>query len=192
MTDKYAVKSGELGRMLGNVALFASKDASRPILMEIEFTAAEDRLTCVATDSYALGREWIGLNDAVSETRVWRITAAEAVQVAKACATHKAARASMEPLVVIEVTDDDAVFTVGAQTLTFRLATGEFPNWHGLWPETVNAVETFKLMSFHLVRFGKVKADRKPALKLTFNGSDKPAVFSVGEFFDGIVLPVRV
>lgn len=50
------VPAKELGRVLHNAALFASRDETRPVLTCVSFTFGSDRLTVRATDSYMLGR----------------------------------------------------------------------------------------------------------------------------------------
>ena len=124
-TKTIAVGGDVLARALGQVALAASRDETRPVLTGVLFEGEGDELRIVATDSYRLAVRTLQVQGAEG-TRVL-VPARAVVEVARL--------AGGLDEVQIEIASAQIGFRLGDVIIKSRLIEGEFPAYGQLLPE---------------------------------------------------------
>jgi hypothetical protein len=150
------VPASELGRVLHNVGLFASKEQTRPVLccvrLRVEHDAGENeyRLTATATDSYKMAEESCAADDGHQGNRAENVRVlietgdilietgdgpfgAMVKALTKRTAVPLLARVSLEGQP--EGRARTLVVEYEGQTWRFPLLEGQFPNTAGLWSD---------------------------------------------------------
>ena len=112
------------------VARAASRDDMRPVLTGVLVSAAERKMTMVATDSYRLSVKETELESDVGGELEANIPARALRELARILASEKAES------VEISLLSNQAVFAAGRVVLTTRLIEGQFPNHGQLLPES--------------------------------------------------------
>jgi hypothetical protein len=200
--------AAELIRAVQNVALFASRDDTWPVICTVRLTAADGTLTADATDRYVLGQEMLDAEG----TAEMLVDAAGAVDAVKTLAkVLKASGAGRMPLAVppkITVTGegDYARFTLTGHvgpdaSASALLRHGEFPQTSRLWPadedgHAENCTGHAAFTAANLARLAKVTdGDGRPgylAVRFAFSTPLKPAVVRIGSAFRALVMPIKV
>lgn len=113
----------ELGRMLANATLAASKEESRPILTCVLLSYSDGRLTATATDSYWLLREALPVNgDGLAFVTL--LPAADLAPVVKAAKARTARLGNA----TITFDGDRMTFKVDTLQVSVTPYPGDFPN----------------------------------------------------------------
>lgn len=124
-TKTITVGGDLLAKALGQVALAASRDETRPVLTGVLFEGEGDELRIVATDSYRLAVRTIEVSGA-QDTRVL-VPARAVVEVARLAGGLDEVR--------IEIASAQVGFHLGDVVIQSRLIEGEFPAYRQLLPE---------------------------------------------------------
>ncbi len=112
------------------VARAASRDDMRPVLTGVLVSAAERKMTMVATDSYRLSVKETELDSDVGGELEANIPARALRELARILVSEGA------DSVEISLLQNQAVFSTGRVILTTRLIDGQFPNHSQLLPES--------------------------------------------------------
>lgn len=112
------------------VARAASRDDMRPVLTGVLVTAAGQKMTMVATDSYRLSVKETELESDVGGELEANIPARALRELARILASEGA------ETVEVSLLSNQAVFAAGRVVLTTRLIEGQFPNHSQLLPES--------------------------------------------------------
>jgi DNA polymerase-3 subunit beta len=156
--------TGALQETIGRVARAASRDEARPVLTGVLVTAEESELTMVATDSYRLAVKRTALESPVSEKLEANIPARALRELARLIEA-----APKEPLQVW-LTRNQAIFRLGATTLSSRLIDGQFPNYRQLLPESYDhEVKLPRTELLEVTRRVSQLAQRNAALRMSFS-----------------------
>lgn len=114
-----------VSRALGQVAVAASRDETRPVLTGVLLEGEGDTLRIVATDSYRLAVRELNV-PGVDGTKVL-VPARAVVEVARLASGQKEVR--------MEVSSAQVGFQLGDVAIQSRLIEGEFPAYRQLLPE---------------------------------------------------------
>ena len=195
------VYQDELGRILHNAALFASKDQTRPVFTMVKLRLRGSTLEAVGCTDYYAGADSTTLADDVTATvrdGEWLVLAIDLAPIVKACRTRKG---QTSPLVIL---------TFGADGLTVAMVTGSgesftvayapshmsFPPVDRLFPAVDAkpvALSEIRLDIANLSPFTKVRSDGDAdPLRFTFYGDSKAVLIHCGRTFRGLLMPVRV
>ncbi len=120
------VEATALADALRQVVPAASRDDARPILTGVLFTASDNGLRLVATDSYRLA-----VRDLPGETKL--LEAGQKVLVS-ARGLSEVARVLGDAEIEVVLAEREVVFRVGTTEVTTRLIEGDFPNYQQLIP----------------------------------------------------------
>ena len=123
-TKSISIPGEALASALGQVAIAASRDETRPVLTGVLFEAEGDELRIVATDSYRLAVRSLVV-PGVGDVRVL-IPARAVVEVGRLAAGESEVR--------IEIASAQASFHIGDVVIQSRLIEGEFPAYRQLLP----------------------------------------------------------
>jgi DNA polymerase III sliding clamp (beta) subunit (PCNA family) len=186
-----------LVRALTNALLFASKDATRPMLRTVKFEFDGAQLRTVATNSYVLVVEPVEYvapkegETALSpfEFLVDRDAAAGMLKTLKAA--HR-----LDPIALGVDTDSYRVTvrTLSTET-TYRTDDHTFPKWEQLMPRETDTVEVDEIAytAEYLALLGKVLTNSKRSVvRIQLFGKAKP---SLAKFVDGptvLIMPARL
>lgn len=200
----------DLGRVLHNASLFATRVKLRPVLRNVNLTISQQgnidapvsaRLTATATDSYILGEDHL---DAVTFSAVvrssYQLPSDDLAPVVK----ELSRRSSPPRECVVTFSDDRITFAVDAWSQTLKVFTdGDYPYTDTLWPE--GAPEPLPIISLQpdrLAKFAKVipvggkvrdpKHDR--GIRLSFRSPTHPVLIERMETdatFRALLMPVR-
>lgn len=200
--------STELTNGLAAVSVAMSKDSTVPTLEAVRIERTDDHTaTLLATDRYRVARvripaRWTGEGTGfqIASADVKRLIADGKARIAadRRLTTH-------DYLVTLEVGSDERL-SVSAQhpydgtetTFTTLVPPGDYPRVGNLFPDTLPQAEGMVALNpTFLADFAKVK-DIRPAtakyakgtpLVLHPNGA-KPVLFTVGDWFTGLLMPV--
>jgi DNA polymerase III sliding clamp (beta) subunit (PCNA family) len=194
METTHTVGAQELGRVLHNAALFASKDTYRPILCGIE-VSINGKIEATGTDSYRLGHdECPTLTGSGEATMVL-----EAKDVAAIAKELLKAHERFEVTVTTRPADSETTevtIAAGNRIWVLKSVYGTFPQWRMLIPAeyATGEVSTIGLNADMLASFAKVKSDASPkgTMRLRFLSPTKPVVVNIGTSFSGVQMPVRM
>lgn len=205
METSHKVGAQELGRVFHNAAIFASKEAHRPILCGVE-VSVNGKIEATATDSYRLGHDECPVLSGTGEATMV-LEAKELAAIAK-----ELLKAGAYAEATLNTTDDPANMTytrapsAEGTEVTLKLAgktwvlssiDGTFPRWRMLIPaeDATGEVSTIGLSAELLASFAKVKGDTgrnpKNTMRLRFQSALKPVVVNIGATFYGVIMPVR-
>lgn len=175
METSHTMRAQELGRVLHNAALFASKDDARPILNGVN-VSLNGKVEATATDSYVLGHDECPVESSTGETTV----------ILDSTAVMGIARELLKTWgdATVSTADDghgcDVTVKIVGKTWTLTAIDGEFPHYRQIIPD-VNAtgeVSTIGLNANTLARFVKVRSDASPkgTMRFRFFAPTKPVV----------------
>lgn len=200
--------STELTNGLAAVSVAMSKDATVPVLDAVRIERTDDNTaTLLATDRYRVARvripaRWTG------EGTGFQIAAADVKRLiadGKARIAADRRLTTRDYLVTLEVGSDERL-SVSAQhpydgtetTFTTLAAPGDYPRVGNLFPDTLPQAEGMVALNpAFLADFAKVK-DIRPATAKDAKGTPmvihtngaKPVLFTVGDWFTGLLMPV--
>ena len=114
---------------IGRVARAASRDETRPHLTGVLVSAQDRELRMVATDSYRLSVKETTLDEPLDGSLEANVPARALQELGRIAA------AGADERITVAALDNQAIFGVGAVTLSSRLVEGRFPNYKQLLPE---------------------------------------------------------
>jgi DNA polymerase III sliding clamp (beta) subunit (PCNA family) len=198
METTHTVGAQELGRVLHNAALFASKDAARPILNGIE-VSINGKVEATGTDSYRLGHDECptlsGSGEATMVLEAKEVTAI-AKELLKAGSYAEATITTTDAIVPGGSEGTEVTIKLAGRTWVLLSVYGTYPQWRMLIPaeNATGEVSTIGLNADMLASFAKVKSDASPkgTMRLRFLSPTKPVVVSIGTSFCGVQMPVRM
>lgn len=193
METSHTVKAQELGRVLHNAALFASKDQARPILCGVELSL-NGKVEATATDSYRLGHDECPVESSSGEATM----VLETKDIAAIAKELLKAHERLEVTVTTRPSDSETTevnISAGNRIWVLRSVYGTFPRWQMLIPaeNATGEVSTIGLNANMLASFAKVKSDASPkgTMRFRFQSDRKPVVVNIGTTFVGVQMPVR-
>lgn len=188
------IAAAELGRIIDDAALFASRDSTLPMLNAIRLESTPKRLQAIATDRFTLGVSMADYSGPGPEFEL-QLELPQAQMVSKLAKSCKAAFSE----VTITTTDDTVAFDfTSGLALTVPKQTGyQFVDWRKIIGNQV-AVEstdnaspmTIGVNPLYLARFGRVRNARQMVMKATT--PSKPILVQIGESFAGVLMPIRI
>ena len=204
METSHTVKAQELGRVLHNAALFASKDQARPILCGVELSL-NGKIEATATDSYRLGHDECPVESSSGEATMVleaKDIAAIAKELLKAHERFEVTVTTRPAIVDGGSEGTEVNIAAGNRIWVLRSVYGTFPNWKVLVPaaDASGEVSTIGLNPEQIASFAKVMADCGPKsknprqatpMRLRFQDNLKPVVVNIGASFLGVIMPVR-
>lgn len=120
------VDSQSFKNSLSEVIVAAAIDEARPVLNGVLFDFNDNKLTLAATDSYRLAQSSIKIKNTKKFTVIVPVrTAQELIRLLS----------GEEPIIKIEVSTTEAVFTYGQAKLISRLIEGKYPNYKQIFPD---------------------------------------------------------
>lgn len=187
MSKQPTIARTSLWRVLTEASLFAHPNNLLPMLNTVRLEATGTHLLAVATDRFT-----IGASSAPYEGAPFAVTLPmrEVKLILDAC---KPGRRTPFDVADLRATPKGALLHVklGETTITVPTYRGEFPRWRQLLPEPVEASEpvvgSIDLNPAYLARFAKIGRDAKFYLR----GPNKPVGVRVGDYFVGVVMPIR-
>ncbi len=162
-TSATTLPAAEFGEALRQVVRAASTDDARPILTGVLFSAEEDGLRMVATDSYRLAVRDLPGQQALAN--------AQRVLVPGRALGELARLVGGGADLVMRLGDRDASFEVGSTRLTTRLIDGEFPNYRQLIPaDHPNLLTVERDALLDAIRRVKILARESTPVRLAMGG----------------------
>jgi DNA polymerase III subunit beta len=149
---------------INRVARAASRDEARPVLTGVLVTVDGSEMTMVATDSYRLAVKTTELETSVPERLEANVPARALRELARLVDAGGADSVS------VWLTRNQAIFRVGATSLSSRLIDGQFPNHQQLLPESYeHEVKLPRVELLEVTRRVSQLAQRNAALRLSFS-----------------------
>ena len=159
--------AGPLRDTINRVARAASRDEARPVLTGVLVTVEGDEMTMVATDSYRLAVKTTKLEASVPERLEANVPARALRELARLI------EAAGEDTLSVWLTRNQAIFRVGATSLSSRLIDGQFPNHSQLLPESYeHEVKLPRTDLLEVTRRVSQLAQRNAALRLSFSDGE--------------------
>jgi DNA polymerase-3 subunit beta len=153
-----------LQETINRVARAASRDEARPVLTGVLVTTEGDQLTMVATDSYRLAVKRTTLEAPVDNGLEANVPARALRELARLI------EAAGDGSLRVWLTRNQALFQVGAVSLSSRLIDGQFPNHRQLLPESYeHEVKLPRSELLEVTRRVSQLAQRNAALRLSFS-----------------------
>jgi DNA polymerase-3 subunit beta len=153
-----------LQQTINRVARAASRDEARPVLTGVLVTTEGDQLTMVATDSYRLAVKRTTLEAPVDNGLEANVPARALRELARLI------EAAGDGSLRVWLTRNQALFQVGAVSLSTRLIDGQFPNHRQLLPESYeHEVKLPRSELLEVTRRVSQLAQRNAALRLSFS-----------------------
>jgi DNA polymerase III subunit beta len=153
-----------LRETVNRVARAASRDEARPVLTGVLVTVEGDEMTMVATDSYRLAVKTTKLGASVPERLEANVPARALRELSRLI------EAGGEDELSVWLTRNQAIFRVGAVSLSSRLIDGQFPNHSQLLPESYeHEVKLPRAELLEVTRRVSQLAQRNAALQLSFS-----------------------
>lgn len=122
------IPSADFRRAIHRVGFAAQENSSRPILSGVYFSVAKKSLFFVATDSYRLSEEIIKLKEGPEDVSC----------VIPVRAMLEADRlVGMSEEVVLQIVENQVMFSVGKTHLVSRLIEGQFPDYKQIIPKNI-------------------------------------------------------
>lgn len=196
---KLTIKSHQLFTVMSDALLFASSDATLPMLnaVRLETVARGDSvdLMAIATDRFTLGVSRADSDgDVLPGFNLAATDAKNLVRIAKTAARMQTYR-------TVDVETDDytqnVVFTFSSgETVTVRKHEHDFPRgWRQLFPHD-NAGMTDDVSGIgytpeYLAKFSKVAASKRNPMQF-FPRTAKPGVVMIGDDFIGLIMSVGI
>lgn len=210
-TPLAAVKAVDLHRVLSDASIFASHDATLPMLNTVHIEFAGKLMLAVATDKFRLGVSKIGPVDntlnsggSIDGEAVFNLTLHDVTSLIKLAKTLK--RDERTRVVWINQNADSSVtFNFDDVSMDVKPADVEFPKWRQLFPDsgsqTARAATAFT--ADYLASFGKVNGGDSHRIVMyshdDVHGFDpetekhqKPTTFTIGDNFVGLLMPVKL
>jgi DNA polymerase-3 subunit beta len=149
-------------KALGQVAIAASRDETRPVLTGVLFEGDGDELKLVATDSYRLALRSIGASGAEG---VRLLVPARAVQ-------EVSRMAAPEPIRVL-VSSSQIAFEAGPVVIRSRLIEGDFPEYRKILPTNLpNLLEADRASLLESLRRVAIVAQDATPMFIEFDGDE--------------------
>src|SRR6266545_4029931 len=162
--DPIELPAPALQETINRVARAASRDEARPVLTGVLVTTEGDQLTMVATDSYRLAVKRTKLGTAVDNGLEANVPARALRELARLI------DAAGDESLGVWLTRNQALFRVGAVSLSSRLIDGQFPNHRQLLPESYeHEVKLPRAELLEVTRRVSQLAQRNAALRLSFS-----------------------
>lgn len=186
-----SILSLELHRILTDAQLFASRDATLPMIYAVQLEADGERLHARATDRFTLG---ISTTPYVGPKFKVLLPLPEVDLIRTFARPGRGWR--KERRTTLHVTPQGTLLRINIDGMQLSVPTskGEFPKYKQLFPENGAEVEAVPGgMGFnpaYLARFGRVSGNYGGARYYRI-GANKPMVVTVGENFVGLIMPVR-
>jgi DNA polymerase III subunit beta len=153
-----------LQQTINRVARAASRDEARPVLTGVLVSTEGDQLTMVATDSYRLAVKRTALETPVDNGLEANVPARALRELARLI------EAAGDGSLRVWLTRNQALFRVGAVSLSSRLIDGQFPNHRQLLPESYeHEVKLPRSELLEVTRRVSQLAQRNAALRLSFS-----------------------
>jgi hypothetical protein len=185
------VSAAELARIIKDSAIFASRDASLPMINAVRLESSAEHLVAIATDRFTLGVSMANYVDGEGATFGATLRLPQAQILAKVAESTKASFTE----VAITATDTTVTFTFASgESVTLPSVGGmEFPAWRKLMVDReFTPTDALGLDPKLVARFARVKDAARQHMLVKFCGPSKPAVISIGSQFFGLVMPVRI
>lgn len=201
-----AMGAGDLLNMLGNTVLFASKDDAIPVLCTVKLSVKDQHVTAYATDRYRLARvkrpvklvegDWASVPHALMERSVVdafvKLLKGEKHALKQNLDAHLIATVERDRVVSWRIMAGNSQSSMG-QTVE-----AEFPRIESLFPDR-EPTDPAGMMAFNpafLADMAKVKdlttRDNEPLRLVGGSNSGKPASFYRYDWFEGLLMPVRL
>lgn len=190
VASKGEVKARELTAALKAITLFASTDATIPVLCHVALVADGTTLTLKATDRYVAGRYTIDYAGEPFAVSVHRTDVATILALLK---PWSGARSDATATLTME----GVRLTVATYDTSGNVATGDIadlPKIDSLFPSEDGASLPDGTIAFnpaYLAKFAKV-ADKHEPMRLYMKGAMKPALVKIGEHFTGLIMPMHI
>jgi hypothetical protein len=207
------INGRELGRMLANVSLFASKDKTRPVLtcVHVKIDTDAGTIAAEATDAYTLAEETLAADHVRGAVnRSYLLLADECKPIIKSLrgASLPECVVTFHNAVVMEGSTPAAstvAFLIDGRTMTIESYVGDFPNTSQIWPSDDTewsladgfiAFDPARLGTFgKLVKPGAKKppTGTNEGMDFHYNGPMKPFTVSWHDHatFRGLCMPCR-
>lgn len=121
---KFDMDSDLLKEIISQTTFATSKSETRPVLTGVNFHCSDNRLNCIATDSYRLAKKTIDLNQSLDFNIT--IPARNLIEVMKTL--------DLDEKVMIAVSDKKAQFSISNTLIQTRLIDGVYPETDRLIP----------------------------------------------------------
>lgn len=197
METSHTVGAQELGRVLHNASIFASKDNTRPVLCGVE-VSINGKVEATGTDSYRLGHDECPVLKGTGEATMV-LEAKELAAIAKELLKAGNAEATItttDAIVPGGMEGTEVTIKLAGRTWVLSSVYGTFPRWRMLIPaeNATGEVTTIGLNADMLASFAKVKSDASPkgTMRFRFLSPLKPVVIDIGTTFTGVQMPVRM
>jgi DNA polymerase-3 subunit beta len=162
--DPIELPAEALQETINRVARAASRDEARPVLTGVLVTTEGNQLTMVATDSYRLAVKRTTLEAPVDNGLEANVPARALRELARLI------EAASDGSLRVWLTRNQALFQVGAVSLSSRLIDGQFPNHRQLLPESYeHEVKLPRSELLEVTRRVSQLAQRNAALRLSFS-----------------------
>lgn len=182
------MQRGEFKRVLDNAILCASSDDARPAINAVRLRFSDQKLMIESTDSYALYRETLKIDDSGSGEAI--ISLADAKTLAKMVDKQFVT-------VTFEVGTLRVMAGLGDSSVNLRNVDAQYPDTDSIMQRyEAGEVTTIGIASKLLGKLGRIKTQIKYGTtgapwKFTFADDKKPFIASV-ENIEVLIVPIRV
>lgn len=127
--DPVIIKKSEFKNIISKVSFAVSQQETRPILTGINFKITEDKLECIATDSYRLAKKHLTLNNMVSEELNIVIPGKNLIELTKIVEDN-------DKEIEMHVFTNKVLFKFDDTLFQTRVLSGNFPDVNRLIPSS--------------------------------------------------------
>lgn len=179
------VKARAFGTALAAVIPLASTDKTIPMLNAVRLVGADGKLTLVTTDRYVLGTYVIEYEGPAFEFSL-------ALDVAKKLAATWKKSSAYEP-VFIDIDEDKVTFRTFDGSTMVRIGDDDFPKWRSLIPDAEPGLPngTIAFDPAKIALFKGIGARMEP-MRLRMTGVNRPIRIDIGDYFVGLIMPMRI
>lgn len=139
------IKKSEFKNLINKTSFAVSTQETRPILTGINFKIVNDKLECIATDSYRLAKKYVNLTQSVNEEINVVIPGKNLIELTKIIIDN-------EESIEMHIFTNKILFKFDDTLFQTRVLSGNFPDVNKLIPESfelvvkANALEFFNVI----------------------------------------------